>query len=211
MYGESNLRCTLVNGADVSLQQTTSYPWDGDVALKTKLTAPARFVLSLRIPHWAEGATLRINGETVDLSTISPAGYARIDREWTDGDEVALLLPLTLRPQYANPKVRQDAGRVAFMRGPLVYCAEEVDNGGDLNAIVVPKKLPEARTEVLADLNDAVAVDLAVEREDISSWGEALYRSSPAERSTANIRLVPFHLWDNRAPGSMLVWLQAEK
>lgn len=211
LYGESKLRCRLVNGADVSLQQTTNYPWDGDVALTTELAAPARFVLSLRIPHWAEGATLRINGEIMDLSAISTAGYARIDREWTDGDEVALLLPLTLRPQYANPKVRQDAGRVAFMRGPLVYCAEEVDNGGDLNAIVVPKKLPEARTEVLADLNGAVAVDLAVEREDISSWGEALYRTSPAERSAANIRLVPFHLWDNRAPGSMLVWLQAEK
>jgi uncharacterized protein len=97
------------------------------------------------------------------------------------------------------------------MRGPLVYCAEEVDNGGDLNALVVPRKLPEARTEVLADLNGAVAVDLTVEREDISSWGEALYRTSPAARSAAQIRGVPLQLWDNRAPGSMLVWLQAEK
>lgn len=211
LYGESTLRCTLVNGADVSLKQTTNYPWDGDIAFKTTLAAPCRFVLSLRIPHWAEGATLRINGEDMDLSAILTEGYARIDRKWADGDEVALFLPLTLRSQYANPKVRQDAGRVAFMRGPLVYCAEEVDNGGDLNAVVVPKKMPEARTDVLADLNGAVAVDLLMEREDTSSWGEALYRTSPAERSAAEIRLVPFHLWDNREPGSMLVWFQAEK
>lgn len=60
---------------------------------------------------------------------------------------------------YCEPRFSLD-----MLRGPLVYCAEEVDNGGDLNAIVVPKDLPHARTEVLADLNGAVAIDLAVER-----------------------------------------------
>ncbi|QCL77367.1 glycoside hydrolase family 127 protein (plasmid) [Agrobacterium tumefaciens] len=211
LYGESTLRCTLVNGADVSLQQTTNYPWDGSIAFNAALAVPAHFVLSLRIPHWAEGATLSVNGERLDLSEITVDGYARIARDWADGDQVSLLLPLALRPQYANPKVRQDVGRVALMRGPLVYCAEEVDNGGDLNAIVVPKDLPEARTEILADLNGAVAVNLAVEREGTTSWGSSLYRSAPAQRSSADLRLVPYHLWDNRAPGSMLVWLQAEK
>lgn len=211
LYGESILRCTLANGAVVSLKQTTDYPWEGSIAFITELATPARFALSLRIPQWADGATLSVNGEMLDFSKISADGYARIERDWTDGDRVALFLPLSLRPQYANPKVRQDVGRVALMRGPLVYCAEETDNGSDLNAIVVPKTLPQAQTAVLPNLNGAIAVDLAVEQEDASAWGEALYRAAPAGRKPASLRLVPYHLWDNRAPGSMLVWLQAEK
>ena len=209
LYGESTLRCELANGAKVTLRQVTDYPWDGAIAFNAELAAPARFALSLRIPEWADGATLSVNGAMLDLAAITVDGYARIERDWADGDRVALFLPLSLRPQYVNPKVRQDVGRVALMRGPLVYCAEEVDNGADLNAIVVPKDLPQAQTEALPDLSGAVAVDLAVEREDTSGWGEALYRTVPAGRKPASVRLVPYHLWDNRAPGSMLVWLQA--
>ncbi|MCO5731231.1 glycoside hydrolase family 127 protein [Rhizobium sp. SSA_523] len=211
LYGESSLRCTLANGADLSLKQSTDYPWDGKISFELALSDPASFALWLRIPEWAGAATLSVNGQMLDLSAAMTNGYARINREWRDGDRVALLLPLALRPQYSNPKVRQDAGRVALMRGPMVYCAEEVDNGGDLNAIVVPQTLPEASTQLLADLNGAVAVTLAVEREDTEAWGEALYRATPAQRRPADLRLVPYHLWDNRAPGSMLVWFQAGK
>jgi len=212
LYGESTLRTELADGTQVTLQQETNYPWEGAIAFSAKLAASARFTLSLRIPEWAERhATLSVNGQTVDLATVMTDGYAAIEREWRDGDRVELLLPLELRPQYANPRVRQDAGRVALMRGPLVYCVEETDNGGDLNAIVVPAVLPQARTEVLTDLNGAVAVDLPVEREDTSGWEHALYRTTPAGRKQATARLVPYHLWDNRGPGSMLVWMQADK
>lgn len=211
LYGESTLRTGLANGAGVELKQATDYPWDGAVAFTAGLAAPARFALTLRIPDWAHGATLKVDGEAVDLAAVTVDGYARIEREWRDGDRVALDLPLSLRPQYANPRVRQDVGRVALMRGPLVYCVEETDNGADLNAIVVPPDLSRAKTSVLEDLNGAVAVDLPVLREDTAGWGETLYSERPAERKPDAARLVPYHLWDNRAPGAMLVWLQAER
>ena len=127
-----------------------------------------------------------------------------------DGDRVALILPLALRPQFANPRVRQDVGRVALMRGPLVYCVETTDNGEDLAAIILPKDLPAAETAVLDNLNGAVAVDLDVIREDTADWGQSLYRKEPAKRKAARARFVPYHLWDNREPGEMLVWVQAE-
>ncbi|MDX3925756.1 MAG: glycoside hydrolase family 127 protein [Shinella sp.] len=209
LYGESKLKAELAGGPTVMLKQATNYPWEGAITFTAGLAKPARFALSLRIPAWADGATLSVNGEMLDLSTVTTDGYARIDREWKDGDRMALYLPLALRPQYASPKVRQDVGRVALMRGPLVYCVEETDNGGDLNAIVVPADLPQAETAVLADLNGAIAIDLPVLREDASGWEGALYRDKPAERKPATARLVPYHLWDNRAPGEMLVWLQA--
>ncbi|WP_434711577.1 glycoside hydrolase family 127 protein [Rhizobium sp. YTUHZ045] len=211
LYGESTARLKLANGAELALEQRTNYPWDGAVAFTVKLAKPARFALSLRIPDWAEGATLSVNGAMLDLGAHVRDGYARIDREWADGDEVAVYLPLALRPQYANPKVRQDAGRVALMRGPLVYCVETTDNGEDLNTIVLPRDLSAAETVVLKDLNDAVALDLKVEREETSNWGTSLYRKAPAERRVATARFVPYHLWDNRAPGEMLVWVQADK
>ncbi|RFB87773.1 hypothetical protein B5K08_21010 [Rhizobium leguminosarum bv. trifolii] len=211
LYGESTARLKLANGAEGELEQATNYPWDGAVAFTTRLKTPARFALSLRIPDWAEGASLSVNGEMLDLAATIRDGYARIDRQWADGDRVALHLPLALRPQYANPKVRQDAGRVALMRGPLVYCVETTDNGEDLNAIILPRELPAAESVVLKDLNDAVALDLKVEREETSNWGTPLYRNAPAERQVATARFVPYHLWDNRAPGEMLVWVQADK
>ncbi|MBX5014269.1 glycoside hydrolase family 127 protein [Rhizobium lentis] len=211
LYGESTARLKLANGAEVELGQVSNYPWDGAVTFTARLQKPAKFALSLRIPGWAEGATLSVNGEMLDLGVNIQDGYARIDRQWTDGDRVALYLPLSLRPQYANPKVRQDVGRVALMRGPLVYCVETTDNGEDLNAIVLPRELPAAETVVLKDLNDAVALDLKVEREETSNWGTSLYRKTPAERQVATARFVPYHLWDNRAPGEMLVWVQADK
>jgi uncharacterized protein len=210
LYGENTARLELA-GTKVTLQQVTNYPWGGSVSIKLGLETPARFALSLRIPEWVSGASLSVNGSTVDLDAVMLDGYARIEREWGDGDEVSLELPLKLRPQYANPKVRQDVGRVALMRGPLVYCAEEVDNGGDLNAIVVPSDLPDAKTSVVQDLGGAVALELPVKREETANWGTSLYRSIPAARRDTNLRLVPYHLWDNRAPGEMLVWLQAEK
>ncbi|AGS23644.1 glycoside hydrolase family 127 protein [Rhizobium etli] len=209
LYGESTARLKLANGAEVELEQATNYPWDGAVAFTAKLAKSAKFALSLRIPDWAEGASLSVNGTGVELGAHLRDGYIRIEREWAHGDRVALDLPMALRPQYANPKVRQDAGRVALMRGPLVYCVETTDNGQDLNAIILPRELPAAETVVLKDLNDAVALDLKVEREETSNWGTPLYRKAPAERQVATARFVPYHLWDNRTPGEMLVWVQS--
>ncbi|ABC92588.1 hypothetical conserved protein [Rhizobium etli CFN 42] len=209
LYGESTARLKLANGAEVELEQATNYPWDGAVAFTAKLAKSAKFALSLRIPDWAEGASLSVNGTGVELGAHLRDGYIRIEREWAHGDRVALDLPMALRPQYANPKVRQDAGRVALMRGPLVYCVETTDNGQDLNAIILPRELPAAETVVLKDLNDAVALDLKVEREETLNWGTPLYRKAPAERQVATARFVPYHLWDNRTPGEMLVWVQS--
>ncbi|WP_337271182.1 glycoside hydrolase family 127 protein [Oryzifoliimicrobium ureilyticus] len=210
LFGESTLKCELA-GAEVELKQATNYPWDGRISFTINTPQPLSFALSVRIPAWAEDAAIKINNQPVELASVISDGYARIEREWVSGDQVDLDLPLMLRPQFANPKVRQDVGRVALMRGPLVYCAEEVDNGADLNAVVVPAKLSDGGSEVLPDLNGAVAVDIKVEREDVTEWGEQLYRSTPATREPANLRLIPYHLWDNRKPGSMLVWLPSAK
>ncbi len=88
LYGESKASFELAGGTKVQLTQKTAYPYEGRISLSLGLSAPLRFALSLRIPEWAEGATLAINGEPLDLGTVEGDGYARIDREWKDGDAI---------------------------------------------------------------------------------------------------------------------------
>ncbi|MBB3310105.1 hypothetical protein FHT78_001848 [Rhizobium sp. BK196] len=207
LYGESKARFDLA-GAKVELSQQTRYPWDGAIHFDVALDRPARFALSLRIPEWAEGAALSVNGEKLDLQSVVIDGYARIERDWKSGDKVDLSIPLTVRKLFANPLVRQDAGRTALMRGPLVYCVEETDNGAGLNGITLSADVSQAKTSEIAGLRGAVALELPVSR-DTADWGSALYRTSPPATKQASARFVPYPFWDNREPGEMLVWVRA--
>jgi DUF1680 family protein len=209
LYGEGKARFEI-GGTSVELAQKTNYPWNGAIHFDVTPERPARFAISLRIPEWAEGAALKVNGEAIDLASVEIDGYARIDREWKSGDKIDLDIPLATRALFANPLVRQDAGRAALMRGPLVYCVEATDNGAGLNGIRLPGNVGEVKTSEIAELRGAVALDIPVVRE-AEDWGAALYRSSPPEAKAATARFVPYHLWDNRAPGEMLVWIRSEK
>ncbi|KAA1184528.1 glycoside hydrolase family 127 protein [Rhizobium tropici] len=209
LYGESKARVPL-GGVTVQLSQTTRYPWDGAIRFEVNPDRNAKFALSLRIPEWAEGATLAINGAPVDLTAITVYGYARIEREWQAGDSVDLALPLIPRTLFANPKVRQDAGRAALMRGPLVYCVETTDNGHDLNGISLSSDPASAKTTEIAALEGAVALDVSVTRDE-ADWGSDLYRTAPPKSTASTARFVPYHLWDNRDPGEMLVWIRADQ
>jgi DUF1680 family protein len=207
LYGESKARFEL-GGAKVELSQKTHYPWKGAIRFDVSPDTPSRFTLSLRIPEWADGATLKVGGEAVDLAAVTVDGYARIEREWKRGDHVELDIPLVARRLFANPLVRQDAGRTAVMRGPLVYCVEETDNGAGLNGIALAQEVTAAGTEEIEALRGAVALDLPVTRDE-ADWGSELYRTSPPAKKKTTARFVPYPFWDNRAPGEMLVWVRA--
>jgi uncharacterized protein len=111
MYTESDVTLSLSELPDVRLRQETAFPAEGDVVLRVDPEAPARFALHLRIPTYAAGAAVEVNGEQVDVVAGS---FAVIDQEWQPGDVVRLSLPLKVTAQ-ANEDV------VALTRGPLVY------------------------------------------------------------------------------------------
>jgi DUF1680 family protein len=207
LYGESKARFEI-GGAKIVLSQQTRYPWEGAIHFSIATDTPARFALSLRIPEWAPGTAIKVNGETIDLPSITVDGYARIEREWKSSDEVYMDIPLATRALWANPMVRQDAGRAALMRGPLVYCVETTDNGQGLNGIELSGDVREATTAEIAELEGAIALDLPVLRDD-ADWGADLYRTSPPKARAATARFVPYPFWDNRSPGEMLVWVRA--
>ena len=207
LYGESTAKLTVA-GTGVTLTQKTQYPWDGRIEIALGLAGPARFALSLRIPSWCANPALSINGAPEAVVDSAGSGYVTIEREWHNGDTLALDLPMTVQMLHANPKVRQDLGRVALMRGPLVYCLESADNAPDLDAISVPHRHDGGDACSIVELDDMVAVDLTGLRDVPDDWNGTLYRNAPARHEPVTIRFIPYHLWDNRDPGEMLVWVR---
>ena len=205
--GEADL--DIGGGRRLRLLQDTHYPWSGAVRLTVGLEAPTDFVLSLRIPAWAQDPTLSVGGEAIDVAAVRVKGYARLARRWSPGDVVELDVGMTPKRLYANPKVRQDAGRVALKRGPLVYCIEAVDNGPGLQGLSLPEAA-EIRDAFEPELLGGVVALSAAARTDAADWGGDLYRDVPPQRRAAALRAVPYYAWDNRAPGEMLVWLRAD-
>ncbi|MDR3472110.1 MAG: glycoside hydrolase family 127 protein [Devosia sp.] len=207
LYGANTAEAT-VDGTTVKLRQETQYPWNGDVRLTLEPDQPKRFTLKLRIPGWCRRAVVTVNGAEAEPAIRK--GYAALAREWQPGDEVRLVFDMPVERLYANPNVSEDAGRVALKRGPVVYCAEEVDNG------VAPQQLHLGRdTPIQAAfepdlLGGAVTLTCRASKASTSDWGEALYRPLAPQTETVAFKAIPYHLWANRAAGGMQVWLLEE-
>ncbi len=202
IQGESSLK---VGETGVTLKQTTEYPWDGKVSIAVQTDKAATFGLRLRIPSWCKGATIRINGEA--FTGKPEKGYVRIEREWKSGDVVELNLPMPIERVKANPKVRQDVGRTALQRGPIVYCLEEPDNGSPIHQIVLPK---DARLTVerKPDMLDGIAVITGEALcMDSSAWDGEIYRADDSAVKQTKITAIPYYSWANRGKGNMTVWI----
>jgi len=203
LYGGVSATVEL-GGVGVSLRESSAYPWSGEIRVAVDPERPVEFALKLRIPDWARGASLRVNGATAAFSVHK--GYATVERHWSRGDIVELELPMPAERLYAHPRVRMDVGRVALRRGPLIYCVEEADNPG---APVQSLRLPANATlnaELREDLlGGAVAITAAAER--LVAADSELYAVTPPMSEPATLTAIPYYLWANREPGSMQAWI----
>ena len=198
--------------ADVALDcgtlrvtEESCYPWAGDIGITIAPEQPSEFEVALRIPGWCKGATLSING--VPTSAVPDNGYATIRRLWSAGDRIALWLPMPPERVYAHPSVHADVGRVALMRGPLIYCLEEADNpGGPVQQLRLSRRA-ELHLSVQGQAFDAVTIDAEGLRLMTGDWAGTLYRGTPPVTEKATLTLLPYYLWNNRTPGSMTVWI----
>jgi len=198
----------------VRLAQRTDYPWNGNVEIE--VGGGGDFGLMLRVPSWCEeGYAVELNGTAVDVP-LSSGSYAEIRRTWRKGDTVCLKLPTPVRFVECHPHVAENAGRVALMRGPLLYCVEQADHPGlDPRDLVVPAS-PEPSVRFEPDLLGGVTAltfrAAAVAPEP--AWENRLYHTVSAhpgdQRAEAvELKAVPFYAWANREPGAMRVWLQS--
>jgi DUF1680 family protein len=190
---------------EVKVAESSSYPWDGTIDIEIDPATPAIFDLVLRIPGWCKKASVTVNGSPMPVTPTK--GYVTLRREWSKGDRVQLMLEMSAVRTFAHPAVTADIGRVAMTRGPLVYCAEEVDNpGGPVQTLRLPREA-SLRVERRAEPFDAVVIQADGVRLDTESWTGALYRSEAPRTEPVKLTAIPYFLWNNRGSGSMSVWI----
>jgi DUF1680 family protein len=199
----------------VDLIQETKYPWEGTAKILVNARPAGTFTVRVRIPGWARNEAaptdlyrfldrneqpvrLWVNRKPVEFKTEK--GYAVLRRKWRQNDLIELILPMPNRRVVANDLVKDDAGRVAIQRGPIVYCAEGVDNGGRVLNIALPDgaKLERwFRPDLLGGVTIITAKAVAVETG--AEGGTITQRPHP-------FMAVPYFAWANRGPGEMRVW-----
>ncbi|WP_276353995.1 glycoside hydrolase family 127 protein [Cohnella caldifontis] len=206
LYMENEAAIT-VGSHKVTIAQKTEYPWDGDVTLEVHPERECEFTVGLRIPGWCKAWMLMVNGTPV-LEPDVARGYAMIRRAWKEGDVIRLLLPMPVERVKAHPLVRENAGKTALQRGPMVYCLEETDNGPNLAGISLSKSA-DIRTASWEDGPEgAVALEAEACRDDVAGWGQQLYRIGEFPAVPHRMRAVPYSMWGNRRPGEMAVWIR---
>ena len=214
LYAEGEAEIRFDEGSTIRLKQCTSYPWDGNVEIG--VDGEGDFSLMLRIPSWCEtGAGVEVNGEPFE-GTVSPGSHVEVWRAWRSGDRVRITLPMPVRRVESHPHVAENAGRVALMRGPLLYCVEQADNPGlDLRDLVLPAG-EDFQVRFRPDLLGGVSTlegRAGTEPPD-GEWDGRLYRTvrnRPNDHRdyATRITAVPYYVWANREPGAMRVWLRS--
>jgi hypothetical protein len=204
--------------ATIGLEQRSNYPWEGDVRLGVSMGRPTAFRMLLRIPGWARGeampgglygfadrsaekVVIKVNGQIVDAPMHE--GYAVVERTWKKGDSVELVLPMIVRRVEACDSVKEDLGKVALQRGPLLYCAEWTDNGGKTSNFIMPANDGYFMRGEPGLLGGVVTIGAAGERVVVSPDGLGVStKNSP-------VMLIPYYAWANRGKGEMNIWFPA--
>ncbi len=202
----------------VKLTQQTDYPWDGKITISVEPEKEDEFTIHVRIPGWALGSPvpsdlyryldsptdqvgLTINGQPVALQLSK--GFATLKRRWKNGDVIELTLPMTIQKVAAHDNVKADAGKLSLERGPIVYCAEWVDNGGHVLNLLLPKDAT-LQAEHRGDLLNGVTV--------LKGMAVGLYSSNAGiEQRPQEFVAIPYYAWAHRGSGEMAVWLPYEQ
>lgn len=183
---------------EFSIEQETQYPWEGNVKFKISTEKPLEFDLKIRIPGWAHNQPVPsdlysyidkndkevrvfVNNEPIEV--LPEKGYISINKKWENEDVVELVLPMIARKVVANSNVKEIKGKVAFERGPIVYCAEQVDNPDGVLAKTISTDQNLKSVFVPDELQGVVKLQM-----------------------DDGFTLVPYYSWSHRGLGEMAVW-----
>ena len=207
-----------VRNKPVQVVQTNNYPWDGGLTFTINPKAAAAFNLLVRIPGWAqnkavpstlyqfqnesaEKPVIKVNGAAVDYTITN--GYATIKRTWKKNDKVEVNLPMEVRRVVANEKLKEDIGKIALQRGPLMYCAEWPDNNGKTSNIIIP-----ASANFTIEFKPALLNGVTVLKTEVP----AVIINGAENISTVkqSFTAIPYYSWANRGKGEMMVWFPTQ-
>jgi DUF1680 family protein len=209
-----------LNDKQIGIEQNTNYPWDGKVSMKINPGKLKKFTLMVRIPGWADNqafptdlyrfrsvdkskAMIRLNGSKVAYQLKN--GYAVLSREWKESDQLVLELPMPVRELTANQLIKEDVGKVAIQRGPLVYCAEWPDNKAIKILDFQLSGQNKYTTKHLPELLNGVTI---IQTSTINSKPSG---DKIADNNRQILTAIPYYSWANRGSGEMSVWLNVAK
>ena len=191
-------------GNPIQLEQKTNYPWEGTVSIAVGGASGQKFSLKLRKPGWCDSWKVMINGQEEQACLVK--GYLTIDRSWIDGDRVELVMDMPVKTMYSLTELQENAGKAAVVRGPVVYCLEEADNGSNLSSLILKD---DAHFHVEYDgslLKGVSRITAKGVRETVA--GESLYSDQAPRTEATDLKFIPYYAWNNRQDGEMLVWVR---
>lgn len=215
------LTACRVRSAALTVDVVTDYPWDGRVTVRVLDARDEPATLTLRVPAWATAPRVTVDGVTVGSATGDGEsdGWLHLTRAWRPGQEVVLDLPMHPTLVVSHPAVDATRGAVAAVRGPVVHCLEQTDSPAPVDELVVHsvEALTDASTTSVRNADAAPdpvlrhALTAHVSRRPAPSddpYPAADRTDPPTPSTTTPVALVPYHLWANREPGAMRVWLR---
>lgn len=193
------------NENSINIRMEGDYLKDGDMQVCFSMKKNTEFTYAFRKPGWCKSLKVFLNGRKTEA--VEKEGYLYIERRWTDGDTLEILFDMPVVYMQTNCAVSENIGKIALMRGPLVYCMEEADNGQGLSRCFL-----KAGSEVdLTDWNELAEGMLQIHvsgTQLVYEKASGLYTAcSQRKEEERELHLIPYFLWANRAPGEMLVWI----
>lgn len=191
-----------INGQDTCVDVESHLPWEGKVNIKVK-SIGADFTLAVRIPGWCDGK-YALNG--FDGEVRIEKGYMYLNKDWTGEENISIEFVMDVKYVYSSLKVRENIGKVAVMRGPVIYCAEEKDNGNDLHLMSVDIMSESKVADIEIDGVAAKKITLKGERYVMPKDTSLYLKAESLEKVPCDITYIPYYMWANRGEGEMQVW-----
>ena len=211
-YDNSELDWKLESGTRLSIKQITKYPWEGTVHLAVSPASPEEFTLFVRIPGWSKASSVKVNGRAVEV--VNPGEYVPLKRRWAAGDTVELSFDMQPQAVHANIAVTDDRGRVAFQRGPIVYCMEQMDQAVAPTETQDFDRYTALLTDTTREEYQPELLEGVVMLEHPGAWlpaqpGGLYHAGAPNSQASSptTLRLIPYYAWSNRQLSSMQVWI----
>lgn len=209
LFLNSSMEAELESGR-VRLELDANYPVSGEVKLTVHPQKPGeRFTIAVRKPGYSETYSLEINGKRA--SGKLEKGYLYLEQAWNEADVITVTYDVSFRYVRANPRVRNNIGKVCLMKGPWVYCLEEADNGSYLSSVSINTKEPAREVFDKELLGGILCASLKGKRIDYAEAGEELYSTGKPAYVEAAFRAIPYCCWNNRGRGEMLVWVREQE
>lgn len=183
----------------------TEYPWKGYAKYTISPKTSDNFELAIHVPFNSQNLKILINSVEYDYSNFSKDGYVYLKENWRENDTVELIFELPVKRMYSNTNIRENIGKVALMRGPIVYTFEGIDNGEKLQELLIPTtsdiSIKQQKNGILQNMITLEFFGLRISKDT------PLYSEVEPQVTKVKLEAIPYYAWGNRGLNQMKVWM----